>query len=171
MYLHSNSTQILAYKKKHEKKIPIIKKKCLYFMQLFSADNIVFFDPEKVKKQASKVAHNPPNPLFFTVQSRPQPTAQNWFFILWNLGTRHLFSYLWFLPCWSRQKLSLQCTPLKNWFRHMKQTASQEILYFVLKLGPSQVRLKIFTWSQLKALNKPYLFQLSLLYGHKISKS
>ena len=32
----------------------------------------------------------------------PQPTAQNWFFILWNLGTRHLFSYLWFairLPC------------------------------------------------------------------------
>ena len=28
------------------------------------------------------------------VQPRPQPTAQNWFFILWNLGTRHLFSYL-----------------------------------------------------------------------------
>ena len=25
----------------------------------------------------------------------PQPTAQNWFFILWNLRTRHLFSYLW----------------------------------------------------------------------------
>ena len=32
--------------------------------------------------------------LFSTVQPRPQPTAQNWFSILWNLGTRHLFSYL-----------------------------------------------------------------------------
>ena len=36
-----------------------------------------FFDPKKVKKQASKVAHNQPNPFFFTVQPRPQPTAQN----------------------------------------------------------------------------------------------
>ena len=71
-------------------------------MQLFSADAIVFskklkknfFDPEKVKKWASKVAHNRPRPFYFTVQPRPQPTAQNWFFILWNLGTRHLFSYL-----------------------------------------------------------------------------
>ena len=34
----------------------------------------------------------------FISQSSPaQTTAQNWFFILWNLGTRHLFSYLWFL--------------------------------------------------------------------------
>ena len=35
------------------------------------------FDPEKVKKRASKVAHNRPNSFFFTVQPRPQPTAQN----------------------------------------------------------------------------------------------
>ena len=36
-----------------------------------------FFDPEKVKKQASKVAHNRPRPFNFTVQPRPQPTVQN----------------------------------------------------------------------------------------------
>ena len=35
------------------------------------------FDPEKVKKRASKVAHNWPRPFFPTVQPRPQPTAQN----------------------------------------------------------------------------------------------
>ena len=52
-------------------------------MQLFSADTIVFskknffYDPERVKKQASKVAHNRPRPFYFTVQPRPQPTAQN----------------------------------------------------------------------------------------------
>ena len=54
-------------------------------MQLFSADAMVFskkfkkifFDPEKVKKQASKVAHNRPRPFFPTNQPRPQPTAQN----------------------------------------------------------------------------------------------
>ena len=33
-------------------------------------------DPEKVKKRASKVAHNWPNP-FFHSPARPQPTAQN----------------------------------------------------------------------------------------------
>jgi hypothetical protein len=37
----------------------------------------VFFDPEKVKKRASKVAHNRPRLFFPTVQPRPQPTAQN----------------------------------------------------------------------------------------------
>ena len=36
----------------------------------------IFFDPEKVKKQAKKVAHNRPRPFFKTVQPRPQPTAQ-----------------------------------------------------------------------------------------------
>ena len=54
-------------------------------MQLFSADAIVFskkikknfFDPEKVKKWASKIAHNRPRPFYPTVQPRPQPTAQN----------------------------------------------------------------------------------------------
>ena len=53
------------------------------------------FDPEKVKKRASKVAHNRPRPSFPTVQPRPQLTAQNWFSISWYLWTRHLFSYLW----------------------------------------------------------------------------
>ena len=52
-------------------------------MQLFSADAIVFskknlnffFDPKKVKKRASKVAHNRPRPFYFTVQ--PRPTAHS----------------------------------------------------------------------------------------------
>ena len=48
-----------------------------------------------MKKRASKVAHNQPRPFYFTVQPRQQPIAQNRVFILWNLGTRHLFSYLW----------------------------------------------------------------------------
>ena len=34
-----------------------------------------FLGPEKVKKQASKVAHNRPRPLYFTVQ--PRPTANS----------------------------------------------------------------------------------------------
>ena len=55
----------------------------LWYFQIFFFFN---FDPEKVKKRASNVAHNRPNPFF--------PTVQNWFFISWNLGTRHLFSYL-----------------------------------------------------------------------------
>jgi hypothetical protein len=97
MYLHSNSTQSLGYKERqnHEKK-SFQKKHIfsnLYFMQLFSADAIVFskkinifFDPQKVKKRASKVAHNRPNFFFHspaqtTAHSR-QPTAQNWFFII-----------------------------------------------------------------------------------------
>ena len=49
-------------------------------MQRFSANAIVFskkfkkfFDPEKVKKLASKVAHNGPRPFYSTVQPRPQP--------------------------------------------------------------------------------------------------
>ena len=53
------------------KKDKIMKKKIyfyLYFMQLFSADAMIFskkkfkifFDPKKVKKPASKVAHNRP---------------------------------------------------------------------------------------------------------------
>ena len=51
--------------------------------------------PQNMKKLPSKVAHNRPRLFYFTVQPRPQPTAQNQFVILWNLGTRHLFSYLW----------------------------------------------------------------------------
>ena len=31
----------------------------------------MFFDPKKVKKRASKVAHNRPKPFYFTVQPRP----------------------------------------------------------------------------------------------------
>ena len=48
-----------------------------------------------MKEPPSKAAHNRPRPFFPTNQPRPQPTAQNWFSILGNLGTRYLFSYLW----------------------------------------------------------------------------
>ena len=52
-------------------------------MQLFSADAMVFskkikkknFGPQKGKKQPSKVAHNRPRPLYFTVQPRPMANS------------------------------------------------------------------------------------------------
>ena len=54
-------------------------------MQLFIAEPTSFskkfkkrfFDPEKVKKLASKVAHNWPRHFYLTVQPKPQATAQN----------------------------------------------------------------------------------------------
>ena len=53
-------------------------------MQLFSADNIVFskkfhfFDPENMKKQPSKVAHNRPGffPVLAWLPKRPAPKHQ-----------------------------------------------------------------------------------------------
>ena len=55
-------------------------------MQLFSADTKVFskkfkkkiFDPEKVKKLASKVAHNQPRPFISQASSdhSPQPSIE-----------------------------------------------------------------------------------------------
>ena len=41
----------------------------------------------------------------------------------------------------------------------------------MVKFKWAKVRLRIFKWSQLKAFNEPYLFQLSVPNGHKISKS
>jgi hypothetical protein len=69
-----------------EKKFP---KKRIFFLSFFNATFQCgrygvfkkkikfFFDPVKVKKRASKVAHNRPRPFYFTVQPRPQPTAQH----------------------------------------------------------------------------------------------
>ena len=71
-------------------------KKCNFILCNFSVRTLQCFQKNlKVKKLASKVAHNQPRPFYSTFQPRPQHTAQNWFSILWNLGTRHLFSYLW----------------------------------------------------------------------------
>ena len=77
MYLHSNSTQILALKKNRFFHFFGVKKG---IMQLFSADAVVFskklkffFDPERVKKRISKVAHNRPRTFYFIVQPRSQP--------------------------------------------------------------------------------------------------
>ena len=68
---------------------------CNFSVRTLQCFQFFFFAHEKLKKPPKKVAQNRPRPLFPTVQPRPQPTAQNWIFILWNLGTRHLFSYLW----------------------------------------------------------------------------
>ena len=47
------------------------------FFHFFGAQKKIkfFFDPKKVKKRASKVAHNRPRPFYFTVQ--PRPTAHS----------------------------------------------------------------------------------------------
>ena len=74
------------------KKMVFLKKKCFpppifFFLPFFYATfqcgrygvskkiKIKIFDPEKVKKLASKVAHNRPRPFYFTVQ--PRPTAHS----------------------------------------------------------------------------------------------
>ena len=53
-------------------------------MQFFSTDantfSKFFFVNKNFTKWDSKVAHNRPRPFYLTVQPRPQPTAQNWFF-------------------------------------------------------------------------------------------
>ena len=55
-----------------------------------------FLTQKKWKNRPKKLLIIGPDP--FISQSIPdqRPPAQNWFFILWNLGTRHLFSYLWY---------------------------------------------------------------------------
>ena len=78
----------------------------------YNVKNIYFFlifAHEKLKKPPKKVAQNRPRPLFPTNQPRPQPTAQNWFSISRNFGTRHLFSYLWLKSNKKKKKIL-------NWF-------------------------------------------------------
>ena len=81
---HSNFS---LYKKDKNMKIRIFQKNKYFFLPLFYATfqcgryDIFkkkfkfFFDPEKVKKPASKVAHNWSRPFYFTVQ--PRPTAHS----------------------------------------------------------------------------------------------
>ena len=84
--LHVFTLKLLALKKlliySFGVKLFFFHKKGIYAS--FSADAIVFsnnnkknFDPKKVKKWVSKLAHKRPKPFCFTVQPRPQPTAQN----------------------------------------------------------------------------------------------
>ena len=53
--------------------------------------------PKKWKNRPQTLLIIGPDPFISqsSPDQSPQPTAQNWFFILWNLGTRHLLSYLW----------------------------------------------------------------------------
>ena len=56
---------------------------------------LIFLTPKKWKTGPQKLLIISRDPFF--PQSSPQPTSQKWFSISWNLGTRHLFSYLWYL--------------------------------------------------------------------------
>ena len=71
-----------------------------------------------------------PWPFYPTVQPRLQPTAQNWVFILWNLGTRHLFSYLW-LMTFSASRIR------RSWVRKMLRERigvwEEDSIYWVKK--------------------------------------
>ena len=58
-------------------------------------------------------------------------TAQNWFFILWNLGTRHLFSYLW-------------CSVLQVWTNTQVREDNWRSLYTEPADWWRQVRVRIF---------------------------
>ena len=72
-----------------------------------------------LKNRPQKLLIIGPNHFFHcpaqTTDHSPQPTAQIWFFILWNLGTRHLFSYLcnrllcllWFPMHWTLFSIKL----------------------------------------------------------------
>ena len=55
----------------------LLKRYYATFFSVFKKNSKTFFYPEKVKKRASKVAHNQPRSFHFTVQPRPQATAQN----------------------------------------------------------------------------------------------
>jgi hypothetical protein len=85
MYLQSNSAQILAYKKTDKITHTHTKKNTLFYptfqcrrYSVFKKMLTFFFDPEKVKKQASKIAHNWPNPFFsqFSPDHSPQPRIE-----------------------------------------------------------------------------------------------
>ena len=88
LYLHSNSTQILALNEngfsEKKKKIPPKKFFLPFFYATFQYGRYgvfkkklkYFFDPEKVKKWASKVTHNRPRPFFPTVQPSPGHSPQ-----------------------------------------------------------------------------------------------
>ena len=67
-------------------------RKCLFFCFKIFRNNSV--NGSKARTTITRTRLNRPRPCYFTVQHRPQPRIN--FFISWNLGTRHLFSYLWY---------------------------------------------------------------------------
>ena len=54
--------------------------------------------PKKWKNGPQKLLIIGPDPLISQSSPDQRPTAQNWFFILGIVGTRHLFSYLCLCP-------------------------------------------------------------------------
>ena len=66
-----------------------------------------FFNPEEVKKQSKKVAHNRPRPFYFTVQ--PRPTAHSPKLILHIMKSRDqtsdLLSVWRTMVFWSTKKI------------------------------------------------------------------
>jgi hypothetical protein len=108
LYLHSNSTQILALKKNVFSEKKNLPKKKNFFLPFFYATFQCgrygvfkkflkyFFDPEKVEKRASKVAHNRPRPSYFTVQPRPTAHSPE---LLFHIGN-----------CWDQTSVLLSVT-------------------------------------------------------------
>ena len=81
-----------------------------------------FFDPEKLKKRASKVAHNQPRPFHFTVQ--PRPMAHSPELIFHNMKSRDQTSVLLSVGL---GQVSRSCsTPLKS--SNLKFDSSKNIV-------------------------------------------
>ena len=81
------------------------------------------------QKSCSESAHT--QTLFPTVQPRHQPTAQNWFSILRNFGTRHLFSYLWSGSGRTRTKAQKKIL-IQKWLRciNLQEKLPNKCLYW-----------------------------------------
>jgi hypothetical protein len=78
---HSNFSLYKRQKHERKKSPKKRKKKTLFYAtfqcgrySVFKKNLTFFFDPEKVKKRASKVAHNQPNPFFS--QSSPDHSPE-----------------------------------------------------------------------------------------------
>ena len=138
--------------------LPHLENRCLVptFMAIAFSKQLrnFFLTPKTWKKLPSKVAHNQPTPFYFTVHPRPQLTTQNYFFILKNLGTRHLFSYLCFLPTWSRttkawwlkffffatqihitiRDIHIECSKQFKWNSYFYMSGQSRLFWAALKL-------------------------------------
>ena len=110
----------MSHKKKKKKKNSKKKKKNLpLFYATFQCGRYdIFkkkfkkkFDPEKVKKRASKVAHNRPRPFYFTVQPRPKAHSPELIFhIMKSRDQTSVLLSVFETPCRSFEKLlSLFC--------------------------------------------------------------
>ena len=97
------------------------------FFHFFRVKKILnfFFDPKKVKKRTSKVAHNWPRPFYFTVQ--PRPTAHSPELILHIMKSRDqtsvLLSVNW--TCLNQKTTAQLCDGKKEDILGLRMTPNQ----------------------------------------------